>query len=157
MILNRSHLDDIWLEPEYWLEAESGILVGYATDRHDEPEPMALLLYRHVTSNTLRSLNLVMYRKPRSDWPRFEGSQPPSPQMVLEESGKVARARLLKRLKAHDRKTRESARELLQRVPDESPDEFYGRVAKAYMMLSEAFGTPVKDMAELAEVPHSTA
>lgn len=155
MVVNQ--LEETRFEPEYWLEAEPGIVVGYATDRHGKPAPMALLLYRPVSSTTMRSLNLVRYRRPESNWPRFEGSQPPSYQAVLERSGKEAYARILKSLDVHDRRTRESARELLQRIPDESANEFYERVAKAYVLLKDAFGTPVKDMAELAEVPHSTA
>lgn len=157
MVLNASHFEETWFEPEYWLQAEPGVLVGYATDRRGKPAPMALLLYQPVISSTMRSLDLVSYRKPESDWLRFEGSQPPSYQAVLSEDARVAYAQLMKRLAAHDRGVRGAARELLERVPDEPPDEFYKRVADAYKLLDKEFGTPVKDIAELAEVPHSTA
>lgn len=158
---NLAPLDDLeaWIEPEYWLEADIGVLVGYATET-SKPMPVAVLIYQPVSTKTIRSLDLLEYRKPGSTWLRFDGPQPPSFQTVLEARGKRRRAlvaRLKKGRQKDDRKARERARQALIRIEGEPPDSFYERVASAYQLLEKRFGTPVKEISELAEVPHSTA
>ena len=159
---NLPPLDDLeaWFEPEYWLEADIGVPVGYATESSHKPMPVAVLIYQPVSSKTIRSLDLLRYRKPGSTWPRFDGPQPPSFETVLEARGERRRklvTRLKKGRRMDDRKARERARQALVRIEGEPPDKFYERVASAYQLLDKRFGTPVKEISELAEVPHSTA
>lgn len=137
----------LWMEPEFWLQPEQGVLVGYVADYRGKPVPMALLLYRPITSKSMRSLDLVRYRYPDPEWERFDGPQPPTPTSVMTHETYPY---------AEMEKISELASKMLQRMDRDTPDDFYGRVAKVYLMF-KGYGAPIRDIADLAGVPHSTA
>lgn len=147
-------------EPEYWLLIETGTLVGYVTDRYGKPEPMALTIYGAPTSRRLRRLSVYGFRAPDSQRLRFDGSRPPGYDDIMREAERVGvfvGPSETSPAQDNEQRVRDAATNALRRVDHEPADDFYTRVGQVYRLLADTYGTPVKDMASLAGVPHSTA
>lgn len=133
----------------FWEVVDETTAVGYALAPGEVPMPVGLVHYPvPLTSLGLRDLKVGSLEIRGGRW-RIEQDEPPGPDEV----------RRVYRLASGKSKTTviKVEHQFRGRGPDETPDEFYARVADQYRALAVTSGKPVAGLTRAAEVPYSTA
>ncbi len=145
----------LWFSIDHWVGVSEYVAVGFASVDGYVQVPVSLVVYAPLTAERLRDLNMGDLTSVESHWPRWEGSEPPSPD--------VLRNRWIRLVVLGQREDVEYARaepreqKILKRQPGQDPDEFYAEVARLYRAFGATTGKPTTSIAKAAAVSRNTA
>lgn len=149
---NQFRLDDGTVQTFYWQavgEHEAVQWIEYDRDGTVTVQgPTGFVTYERADADYLRSIQVGRMVPHRSGYPEFQQIDAPG----LGELAKAWEA------DARRRKLSEAKAVLFPpRGEDETPDDFYARVADFYRAAMVSSGEPTKSLARIAEVPPTTA